>query len=35
VPQADLANFDPTWSPQFVVRNGAALIWDTFVDDQL
>src|SRR5438445_13868378 len=28
VPQADLANFDPIWNTQYVVRNGAALIWD-------
>jgi peptide/nickel transport system substrate-binding protein len=37
VPQADLANFDPIWTTQFVVRNAAALVWDTLygVDDQL
>jgi Bacterial extracellular solute-binding proteins, family 5 Middle len=37
VPQADLANFDPIWNTQYVVRNGAALIWDMLygVDDQL
>jgi peptide/nickel transport system substrate-binding protein len=29
VPQADLANFDPVWTTQFVVRNAAALVWDT------
>jgi peptide/nickel transport system substrate-binding protein len=29
VPQADLANFDPIWTTQFVVRNAAALVWDT------
>src|SRR6202030_2489262 len=36
VPQADLANFDPIWNTQYVVRNGAALIWDMLygVDDQ-
>ena len=28
VPQANLANFDPIWGTQYVVRNGAALIWD-------
>src|SRR5437763_11801111 len=28
VPQADLANFDPIWNTQYVVRNGAALVWD-------
>ncbi len=37
VPQADLANFDPIWTTQFVVRNAAVLVWDTLygVDDQL
>src|SRR5499425_513128 len=37
VPQADLANFDPIWNTQYVVRNGAALVWDTLygVDDKL
>jgi peptide/nickel transport system substrate-binding protein len=37
VPQADLANFDPIWNTQYVVRNGAVLIWDMLygVDDQL
>src|SRR5229473_3422550 len=37
VPQADLANFDPIWNTQYVVRNGAALIWDMLygVDDRL
>src|SRR5246127_3871485 len=29
VPQADLANFDPIWTTQYVVRNAAALVWDT------
>src|SRR6201998_48579 len=29
VPQADLANFDPIWGTQYVVRNAAALVWDT------
>jgi len=29
VPQANLANFDPVWGTQFVVRNAAALVWDT------
>src|SRR6201987_5195967 len=28
VPQADLANFDPIWTTQYVVRNAAALVWD-------
>jgi peptide/nickel transport system substrate-binding protein len=37
VPQADLANFDPIWTSQFVVRNASALVWDTLygVDDKL
>ena len=37
VPQADLANFDPIWNTQYVVRNGAALVWDMLygVDDKL
>lgn len=29
VPQANLANFDPIWGTQYVVRNGAQLVWDT------
>jgi peptide/nickel transport system substrate-binding protein len=37
VPQADLANFDPIWSSAYVVRNAAAMVWDTLygVDDKL
>src|SRR5207253_1908464 len=37
VPQADLANFDPIWNTQYVVRNGAALVWDMLygVNDKL
>ena len=37
VPQADLANFDPIWTTQYVVRNAAVLVWDTLygVDDKL
>jgi peptide/nickel transport system substrate-binding protein len=37
VPQADLANFDPIWSTQYVVRNGGVLIWDMLygVDENL
>ena len=37
VPQADLANFDPVWGTQYVVRNAAALVWDQLygVDDKL
>src|ERR1700728_617191 len=37
VPQADLANFDPIWGTQYVVRNAAALVWDTLygIDEKL
>src|SRR5262250_2569939 len=28
VPQADLANFDPIWGTQYVVRNASAMVWD-------
>src|SRR5580700_10270678 len=37
VPQADLANFDPIWGTQYVVRNAAALVWDTLygLDEKL
>src|SRR5580704_11857634 len=37
IPQADLANFDPIWSTQYVVRNASALVWDTLygVDENL
>jgi peptide/nickel transport system substrate-binding protein len=37
VPQANLANFDPIWGTQYVVRNAAALVWDTLygVDERL
>jgi peptide/nickel transport system substrate-binding protein len=37
VPQANLANLDPIWTTQYVVRNGSLLIWDTLfgVNDQL
>jgi peptide/nickel transport system substrate-binding protein len=37
VPQANLANFDPIWGTQFVVRNASALVWDTLYgfDDNL
>ena len=37
VPQANLANFDPIWGTQYVVRNASAMVWDTLygVDDQL
>lgn len=29
VPQANLANFDPIWGTTYVVRNAAALVYDT------
>jgi peptide/nickel transport system substrate-binding protein len=29
VPQANLANFDPIWGTQYVVRNASLLVWDT------
>src|SRR5437879_13020670 len=29
VPQSDLANFDPIWTTQYVVRNASAMVWDT------
>ncbi len=29
VPQANLANFDPIWGTQYVVRNAGLLVWDT------
>ena len=29
IPQANLANLDPIWTTQYVVRNGSLLIWDT------
>jgi peptide/nickel transport system substrate-binding protein len=37
VPQAILANFDPVWGTQLMVRNAAAMVWDTLygVDDRL
>ena len=37
VPQANLANFDPIWGTQYVVRNAACLVWDTLYgfDDKL
>src|SRR5207248_4967045 len=37
VPQANLANFDPIWGTQYVVRNAAAMVWDTLYgfDDKL
>src|SRR6202171_3931890 len=37
VPQSNLANFDPIWGTQYVVRNASALVWDTLygVDENL
>ncbi len=29
VPQANLANFDPIWGTQYVVRNAGMMVWDT------
>lgn len=29
VPQSNLANFDPIWGTQYVVRNAAQMVWDT------
>ncbi len=37
VPEADLANFDPIWGTDAIVRNASAMVWDTLygVDDKL
>lgn len=37
IPQANLANLDPIWTTQYVVRNGSLLIWDMLygVNEQL
>ena len=37
VPQANLANFDPVWTTQYVVRNAGVLVWDLLygIDSQL
>ena len=37
VPQADLANFDPIWNSNYVVRNASAMVFDTLygLDDKL
>src|SRR5205085_12100098 len=37
VPQSNLSNFDPIWTTAYVVRNAAAVTWDTLygVDDTL
>src|SRR5438477_5376410 len=29
VPHADLANFDPIWTPAYIARNAGFLVWDT------
>jgi peptide/nickel transport system substrate-binding protein len=29
VPHADIANFDPIWSPAYIARNAGLLVWDT------
>jgi peptide/nickel transport system substrate-binding protein len=29
VPHADLANFDPIWTPAYIARNAGMLVWDT------
>ena len=37
VPQADLANFDPIWNSNYVVRNASAMVFDMLygLDDKL
>jgi peptide/nickel transport system substrate-binding protein len=37
VPQADLANFDPIWNSNYVVRNASAMVFDTLygLDEKL
>src|SRR6201987_80606 len=37
VPKANLANFDPIWGTQYVVRNASAMVWDTLygMDEKL
>jgi peptide/nickel transport system substrate-binding protein len=37
VPHADLANFDPIWTPAYIARNAGMLVWDMLygVDDRL
>src|SRR5260370_35405039 len=37
VPEADLANFDPIWGTDAIVRNASVMVWDTLygVDDKL
>jgi peptide/nickel transport system substrate-binding protein len=37
VPHADLANFDPIWTPAYIARNAGVLVWDTLygIDAQL
>ena len=37
MPQANLANFDPIWGTQYVVRNASVMVWDTLygINDKL
>jgi peptide/nickel transport system substrate-binding protein len=37
VPHADLANFDPIWTPAYIARNAGVLVWDMLygADDKL
>src|SRR5712671_2443252 len=37
VPQADLANFDPIWTPAIIATNAGLLVWDTLygMDDKM
>src|SRR3984893_8088086 len=37
VPHADLANFDPIWTPAYIARNAGVLVWDMLygVDSKL
>jgi peptide/nickel transport system substrate-binding protein len=37
VPHADLANFDPIWTPAYIARNAGLLVWDTLygMDEKL
>src|SRR5438477_12350333 len=37
IPHADLANFDPIWTPAYIARNAGVLVWDTLygVDNKL
>src|SRR5947209_9965204 len=37
IPHADLANFDPVWTPAYIARNAGVLVWDMLygVDERL